>query len=401
MSLWILLLVGVASVAIAAAVVLRKRLDTAERTLRSIAGEIGTDGVDSGLIRDVRDLRTTAGTNADDADQFRSVFSHAPTGIAVVSADGTIMYANPIAESYLEGAREQAVLRTRVGSLVRRAISSSAAEDLEVELHDPNRKVLILTAVPTSDVDMTEPVALYVQDLSTERRVDVMRKDFVANASHELKTPLGALAILAETLADADDDEVRARLASRLREEATRMANMIDDVLQLAETESIGIEHTPLSIAGLMHEVVESVEGIASARGVVLIDDDIVDAVVAADHDQLASAVRNLLDNAIAYTAIKDESGVVTIRTFVQDDLVGIEVSDTGIGIPARYVDRVFERFFRVDRARSRTSGSTGLGLSIVRNVALAHGGTVAVESRVGVGSTFTILLPTMAEDSS
>ena len=398
--MWVLLVAGVAIAALAAMFVMRKRLDAAERTLRSIALETGSEDVDSSLVRDVRGLKAVAGNATEEAERLRSVLAGAPTGLALVSPDGAIVYRNPAAAAYLDGAGQQAVLRTRVGSLAQRAAAAAAVEQLEVELHDPDRKVLVLTAVPTSHVEAGEPVALYIQDLSTQRRVDLMRTDFVANASHELKTPLGALAILAETLADTRDDEVRARLARRLREEAARMANMIDDVLRLAETESIGIEHSALSVVDLVREVVSSVEGIASDRGVVLTDAGMADAVVAADRDQLASAVRNLLDNAITYTAIKDDSGVVTVRTFVQDETVCIEISDTGIGIPARYADRVFERFFRVDRARSRTSGSTGLGLSIVRNVALAHGGTVAVESRVGVGSTFTIYLPILVEVS-
>ena len=389
---------GVAIVALAALFVLYKRLDTAERTLRSIAAETGSGLIDSTLVRDVREMHAATGIATEDAERFRSVVASAASGIALVAPDGTILYANPVASAYLDGAGDRAVLRTRVASLVRKAVAGAGSEEYEVELHDPDRKVLLLTAVPTANAEAGEPVALYVQDLSTQRRVDLMRTDFVANASHELKTPLGALAILAETLADAHDEEVRARLARRLRDEATRMSNMIDDVLQLAETESIGIEHTPLSVAGLVREVLVSVDDIASDRGVSLRDAGIIDATVAADHDQLVSAIRNLLDNAITYTAIKDEPGVVSIRTFVQGDSVGIEVMDTGIGIPARYADRVFERFFRVDRARSRTSGSTGLGLSIVRNVALAHGGSVAVESRVGVGSTFTIYLPVLVE---
>ena len=398
MSVWIFLVAGVAIVALAALFVLYKRLDTAERTLRSIAAETGSGLIDSTLVRDVREMHAATGIATEDAERFRSVVASAASGIALVAPDGTILYANPVASAYLDGAGDRAVLRTRVASLVRKAVAGAGSEEYEVELHDPDRKVLLLTAVPTANAEAGEPVALYVQDLSTQRRVDLMRTDFVANASHELKTPLGALAILAETLADAHDEEVRARLARRLRDEATRMSNMIDDVLQLAETESIGIEHTPLSVAGLVREVLVSVDDIASDRGVSLRDAGIIDATVAADHDQLVSAIRNLLDNAITYTAIKDEPGVVSIRTFVQGDSVGIEVMDTGIGIPARYADRVFERFFRVDRARSRTSGSTGLGLSIVRNVALAHGGSVAVESRVGVGSTFTIYLPVLVE---
>jgi two-component system sensor histidine kinase SenX3 len=139
---------------------------------------------------------------------------------------------------------------------------------------------------------------------------------------------------------------------------------------------------------------VAAVEGFATSRGVELVDVGVVDAVVSGDRDQLTSAVRNLLDNAITYTAAKGEGGTVRYRTTVEEGQAAIEVQDTGIGIPVRYRDRIFERFFRVDRARSRESGGTGLGLSIVRNVARVHGGSVAMTSEVGEGSTFVIRLP-------
>ena len=225
-----------------------------------------------------------------------------------------------------------------------------------------------------------------------------MRTDFVANASHELKTPLGALALLAETLADTRDEELRLRLAQRLQSEASRMASVVNDVLQLAETESLGAEYVHVSVSDLLAEAVKSVESIAAENEITLIEDDVEDATVAADRKQLLSAVSNLLNNAITYTAVKDEPGIVRYRSYLDDSTICVEVEDTGIGIPSRYTDRVFERFFRVDRARSRESGGTGLGLSIVRNVARAHGGSARVRSEVGVGSTFTISLPVVPE---
>ena len=228
-----------------------------------------------------------------------------------------------------------------------------------------------------------------------------MRTDFVANASHELKTPLGALALLAETLAAATDEESRIRLAQRLQSEASRMANVIDDVLQLAETESLGAEYVHVAMAGVIEDAVKSVDTIAAEHGITIVGGDVVDAVVAGNREQLVSAVTNLLNNAITYTAVKGEPGLVRYRSYRSDAMVCVEVEDTGIGIPDRYQDRVFERFFRVDRARSRESGGTGLGLSIVRNVARAHGGNASVRSKVGVGSVFTISLPIVEEDPS
>ena len=162
----------------------------------------------------------------------------------------------------------------------------------------------------------------------------------------------------------------------------------------MSDTESLGAEYTHVSTAEVVRRSVSSIEGLAAEQGIVVLPDDVVDATVVADEDQLVSAVTNLLQNAVTYTAVKGEAGIVRYRCGVEDGFAVIEVEDTGIGIPARYTDRVFERFFRVDRARSRESGGTGLGLSIVRNVAKAHGGSVSVTSKVGLGSTFAIRLP-------
>ena len=307
----------------------------------------------------------------------------------------------PIRAAHLvmDGDGERAVLRTRVTALGQRVHAKRTQESIEVDIHDPDRRVLALTAVPlTVDADCFGSVVLYIDDLSAKRRVDAMRTDFVANASHELKTPLGALALLAETLAETEDEEMRMRLGRRLQSEANRMANVIDDVLQLAETESLGAEYTHVSIADVIATSVASISELASEQEITILPDDVADATIAADEDQLVSAVTNLLQNAITYTAVKGEPGIVRYRSTVEDGLVTIEVEDTGIGIPTRYTDRVFERFFRVDRARSRESGGTGLGLSIVRNVAKAHGGSVSVKSKVGVGSTFSISLPVVEE---
>jgi signal transduction histidine kinase len=177
------------------------------------------------------------------------------------------------------------------------------------------------------------------------------------------------------------------------------MASVIDDVLQLAETESLGVEYVPVQMVDVIEEAVKPLEEIAIRSDIELERGTLADVEVLADRQQLVSAVRNLIRNAITYTAAKNEPGTVIYRARSDDDFVRIEIEDTGIGIPSRYTDRVFERFFRVDRARSRESGGTGLGLSIVRTVAVAHGGTVDVSSRVGVGSTFTIRLPTIAEE--
>lgn len=397
-----LVITVVAVIAVGVAVVLARRLDTSRRIIRSMARALGTEATDSDLLRAARSARRDTEEARMRANSYAAALQGTSTGIALLGPNGSVQYANPAAQMLLEGPRERAVLRTRVTALGQRVHASGEMETIEVDIHDPDRRVLAFTAVPVRiEGGGLGTVCLYIDDLSVQRRVDAMRTDFVANASHELKTPLGALALLAETLADADDEEMRVRLAQRLQTEATRMANVIDDVLQLAETESLGSEYAHVGTGDVIEEAVKAVESIASDSDITIIRDDVAEATVAADRDQLVSAVTNLLLNAITYTAVKGEPGFVRYRCFVDDGSVHIEVEDTGIGIPARYTDRVFERFFRVDRARSRESGGTGLGLSIVRNVARAHGGTVGVRSRVGVGSTFTISLPIVPEDPS
>ena len=399
MPLVIASILAVAIAAVAGLVVLRKRNEVYRRTQRSLARALDTDATDADLVRAAREsMRVTAEARRL-ANGYAAALQGAGIGIAILNASGAVEYANPAVQLVMDGDGERAVLRTRVTALGQRVSSKSMQESIEVDIHDPDRRVLLLTAVPLApDSDAFGSVVLYVDDLSAKRRVDAMRTDFVANASHELKTPLGALALLAETLADTNDEEMRMRLGRRLQTEANRMANVIDDVLQLAETESLGAEYTHVRVADVIATSVASIEEIAAEQSITILPDDVADATVAANEDQLVSAVTNLLQNAITYTAVKGEPGIVRYRSNVEDGTVTIEVEDTGIGIPTRYTDRVFERFFRVDRARSRESGGTGLGLSIVRNVAKAHGGNVGVKSKVGVGSTFTMTLPIVEE---
>jgi len=385
----------VAVLAVVAAVAFWKRSEAAERTLRSVADSIGAEDTNAELVRSLRDVMAEADLCRDRLDRFGAVLRGAPTGIALLSANGDFEYVNLKAEALLGSGDATAVLRVRAVALARRVSSSGESETVEVEAHDPDRKVLSLTAVPIGcSTGDPRSVALYLDDLSERRRVEAMRTDFVANASHELKTPLGALALLAETLAAARGEDVRARLSQRLQTEASRLGKVIDDVAQLAETQSLSSEFEDVSIGGVLEDAAASVDTLAHEKDITIVRGEVHDAVVSGDRTQLLSAIRNLLINAITYTTVKGENGTVTYRCLIDGPSVRIEVQDTGIGIPSHYTDRVFERFFRVDRARSRESGGTGLGLSIVRNVAISHGGSVKVTSQIGIGSTFVIWLP-------
>lgn len=371
-----------------------RRLKSTDSTLRSVSATIGADDSHGNVVADVRTLMSRAEDAEAAAARCGDVLWRAPVGVVVVSRSGSVDFANDVATNMLAEAEAGAILRTRVLGLTRSVLASGAVESIEVDVHEPDRRVLSMTASPLATGEDPPDACVYVEDRTEQRRLDAVRTDFVANASHELKTPLGGLSLLAETLMDAEDEIARARLSDQIRREAKRMALVVDDVIRLAETEALGTEHHPLDLDELMAEAVDLVRDLAAQSNIALVGRGSADALVSGDRSQLMSAITNLLDNAIAYTAIKDEPGRVEYGLETDGGQACITVTDSGIGIPARYEGRVFERFFRVDRARSRESGGTGLGLSIVRNVAVAHGGSVSVASKVGVGSTFTIRLP-------
>jgi two-component system, OmpR family, sensor histidine kinase SenX3 len=238
-------------------------------------------------------------------------------------------------------------------------------------------------------------VLLLVEDQTESRRVEEVRRDFVANTSHELKTPVGALALLAETVEDAaDDPEAVRRFASRMRQEAARLTNLVQDMITLSRIQAAEPipDPVPVALDAVVAEALDRCRMKASARGIELVAVGGHGLSVLGDEDLLVTALRNLLENAVAYSPDKTRVDVSTRHA--ADDAVEISVADQGIGIPERDLERIFERFYRVDPARSRATGGTGLGLAIVKHVTAAHGGKVTVVSSEGAGSTFTLRLP-------
>ena len=238
-------------------------------------------------------------------------------------------------------------------------------------------------------------VLAVVADVTERRRLDDTRRDFVTNASHELKTPVASILASAETLQVALDkapDRVP-QFANQIEQAARSLSRLIADLLDLSRLEGRVVEYAPVDLGVVVAEVVGTLAELAEARSVSLAVET-VPAIVDGSASDLALAVRNLTDNAIRFTG---EGGAVVVRLERQGAEAVITVTDTGTGIPQRDLDRIFERFYRVDVARSRATGGTGLGLSIVRHVAESHGGRVRVESQLGSGSTFTLRLPVVA----
>jgi two-component system sensor histidine kinase SenX3 len=236
-----------------------------------------------------------------------------------------------------------------------------------------------------------------IRDITERRHLDAVRRDFVANVSHELRTPVGALAVLAETLADENDLAVVRRLAGRISGEVARAEQMIVDLLDLSRIESEGGPSAEVvSVSDVVAAAAERIAAKAAEHEVPVTIGPIDDALrVTGRRGELISALGNLLDNAVGYS---DAGAPIEVTVRPYDGWVDFVVRDEGIGIPGKELERVFERFYRVDRARSRDTGGTGLGLSIVRHVAHNHGGTVTVASREGEGSTFVLRIP-MAPD--
>ena len=258
------------------------------------------------------------------------------------------------------------------------------------------RKINI--AVTTLDEDM---ILILINDESEKARVDAIRRDFIANISHELKTPIGALSLLSEAITQAKDDpEAMERFAGRIKSEAKRLEDLVKEIINLSRLQGedpLSDPH-PIEMGEVVDEAISQAETSAEARYIDVVRSDKREAWVLGDRDQLIMAVHNLIENAINYSP---ERTRVAIEVKLDAGVVEIDVVDQGIGIKEEDLERIFERFYRVDPARSRETGGTGLGLSIVKHVAQNHGGEVKVWSKVGVGSTFALRLPRVEPDMS
>jgi two-component system sensor histidine kinase SenX3 len=243
----------------------------------------------------------------------------------------------------------------------------------------------------------TEHILVLVDDRTEARRVEEVRRDFTANVSHELKTPIGALQLLAEAIHDAaDDPEAVRHFARQMERESVRLSTLVQEIIDLSRLQVADALHPPepVDMDGVVGEAVDRCRLSAQAKQIEVAIGGDAGSVVYGDHNLLVTAVRNLVDNAIAYSPDHTRIGVSIRRAA---GLVEVAVSDQGIGIPPAEQQRIFERFYRVDQARSRATGGTGLGLSIVKHVAANHGGEVTLWSVEGQGSTFTLRLPDSA----
>lgn len=319
---------------------------------------------------------------------IRDAVNSLGVGVVVVGADGKVIFRNKLAESVTGVIHSDVLVEEVVEQHLLIAVNGETKLQV-LDLFGPPRKVLAVSAIPLAAggaVAMTE-------DITERYLVDAVRTDFVANISHELKTPVGALAVLAEALSQEDDLEIINRLSEKMVDEAIRVGRTIDDLLELSRIEFGGeAVKNEVDVEATMAEAISRAVPLASLHSIKIAMLELPDALqVVGDRRQLVSAIGNLVENAVKYS----ESGSsVEVSARPDGDSVEFAVTDFGVGIPARDLDRVFERFYRVDRARSRDTGGTGLGLAIVRHVANNHGGEVSVTSIEGEGSTFSLKIP-------
>jgi signal transduction histidine kinase len=309
-------------------------------------------------------------------------------GVMLVEPDGRVVFANPGRLGQTPASLE-ALLPLDLREAVRTATADRVTRRAEAEIGVPARRVRG-DAIPVGE---DGAVLLVVRDVTEARRLEAIRRDFVSNASHELKTPVASIRAAAETISTAvsEDPAVVPRFAAQLEREAVRLSRIVSDLLDLSRLETGIVLEELVALDAVVREETGRFEVPAAEAGIALgVQADPVPPVRGAARE-LALMVRNLIDNAIRYTR---PGGRVDVRLAPADGEVVLTVADTGLGIPSRDLGRVFERFYRVDRARSRETGGTGLGLSIVKHVVENHVGTVAVRSELGVGSTFEVRLP-------
>ena len=320
--------------------------------------------------------------------ELNSVLNAIPLGVVVTDEHGSIVLDNHIAAGVGVLRHIDVLVDEAVERMIKKSRATASVVRETLELFGPPPRTLVIEAMP---LEGSKSIAI-IEDISERTRIDAVRTDFVANISHELKTPVGALSILADTIRDEDDLKVIHRLSSKMVKESNRMAKTIDDLLELSRIElDASAVPEPVSIFSVVAESIDRMAYFAAQAGIGIVSElpeD--DCVVKGDRLQLVSAVSNLIDNAVKYSEKGDK---VTVRVSPLEATIDISVSDEGIGIPQSDIDRIFERFYRVDRARSRGTGGTGLGLSIVRHVMNNHGGSVNVTSQEGEGSTFVLTL--------
>ncbi len=335
-------------------------------------------------------------------EEYATVVDCCESGILILNGDDVIVQANLAARPLfavslnrvLGKTLQQATQSTELSDLAQEARKARSLCRSEIRMPGAGGVILRVAIAPVSGDDSdASRLVLVAEDVTELRRLETIRRDFVANVSHELRTPLASIRAMTETLQDGalQDPSVAYHFLATINNEAQRLTRISEDLLILSQAESRQPEKARFLLTGMIQEAVLRFQPQAEKAGITLSASLPDNLEVYANHDQIEQVIVNLVDNALKYTP---SGGKACVTAENLDKQVAIYVSDTGIGILSQDLPRIFERFYRVDKARSRQSGGTGLGLSIVKHIVEAHGGQVTVKSLYGNGSTFTFTLP-------
>jgi len=349
-------------------------------------------------------FRTSLSELLADTRRAELILNNMRDGVVLADHDGLVVSANPAAGVIFRRPVAEFIGRPLVYSIHSReldrlmsdVIAGGRETEAEIDVLLPRQRRLRTVALPVIDEDGLSAVLLVFQDMTGRHRVDAVRRAFVANVSHELKTPVAGINLLADSLATSIelDDQAAAGFAAKLKGEARLLSQLISDLLDLSQLEAPELRaiFTPIALSSTARKVVAGFTETAAAKGLSL-RTELTRGLpkINGSEDQIRLMLRNLIENAVHYTPT---GGDILVKTTAAEGGIALEVIDTGIGIPIADLSRVFERFYRVDKARSRETGGTGLGLSIVKHVVDNHGGKIKLKSTVGVGSAFTVFLP-------
>ncbi len=330
------------------------------------------------------------------AELLKRAVSNAPIGLLVVDSSRQILVSNRTVVGM--GMLREGVLDDRLWAAAERTLATG--EEADVDLSAPHglsgRRAGLAVHARIRLLSEQPPrlAVIYLDDQSEQARMEATRRDFVANVSHELKTPVAAMGVLSEALLESTDDpDTVQRFGGKIYAESQRLASMVGDLIELSRLQ--GAEALPEMVAvdvdSIVQEAISRYRVVAERADIAITTDDATGFRVLGDEELLVTAIANLISNAIAYSP---NNSTVSISRRSRDDMIEIAVTDRGIGIAKSDQERVFERFFRVDKARSRATGGTGLGLAIVKHVAANHNGNIRLWSQPGTGSTFTLSIP-------
>ena len=318
------------------------------------------------------------------------------TAAVIVNEVNVMVQATTVAETFgLQ--KDRALVELELLNLVDWARKSKSSKTVEGAINIGGRAAKVWVQATAAPIG-SGSVILTLEDRTEARRLDETRRDFVANISHELKTPIGAIGLLAETLQGATDDaEAVQKFAASLQREAFRLGHIVQEIIELSRLQAATEVNNSIefNLSELISDAIDRVRIVADAKAMKLVSDTTSNVQVTGSYEQIATAVTNLLENAVNYSDAGGQIGIALRETESGTEIV---VTDSGVGIALEDQARIFERFYRVDPSRSRETGGTGLGLAIVKHIALNHGGDISVFSKPGLGSTFTLTLPLKRE---